>query len=177
MERLFVAAWPDEPTIETLRRLPRPDEPGVRWVPEENWHVTLRFLGSSDRDAVIARLGAATLPGCRASLGPAVDWLGPQLVVPADGVDELAAAVRTATEGIGEPPGPRFRGHLTIARTRRGAESAVLGHPITASFAITDVALVRSELTPDGARYTTLATYPTVEPTVEDPTRLRGTGR
>ena len=161
MERLFVAAWPDGPTVETLRGLPRPDERGVRWVPEENWHVTLRFLGTCDGDEVTARLGAATLPTCRATLGPAVDWLGPQLVVPAGGVDELAAAVQTATDGIGEPPRREFRGHLTIARTRRAADSAVLGHPITASFVITEVAVVRSELTPDGPRYTTVATYPT----------------
>lgn len=161
MDRLFVAAWPDAPTAAALRRLPRPDERGVRWVPPEQWHVTLRFLGTCDRDEVEARLGAAHLPGGRARLGPAVEWLGPQLVVPVAGVDELATAVQDATDGIGDPPRPRFRGHLTIARTRRSASSTVLGHPVDGSFPVVEIALVRSDLTSDGPRYTTLATFPT----------------
>ena len=81
--------------------------------------------------------------------------------MPVAGVDELAAAVHAVTDGIGEPPRPRFRGHLTIARTRRSATSTVVGHPVVGSFTVTEVALVRSELTPDGARYTTVATSPT----------------
>lgn len=161
MERLFVAAVPDGPTGEMLKGLPQPDERGVRWVPSEHWHVTLRFLGTCSADDVTARLDGAALPRSQARLGPAVEWLGPQLVVPVAGVDELAASVHDATQGIGEPPRPRFRGHLTIARTRRNATSTVLGHPVTGSFTVTEVALVQSELTPDGPRYTTVATYPT----------------
>jgi RNA 2',3'-cyclic 3'-phosphodiesterase len=162
MERLFVAALPDADTAAALRRLPRPDERGVRWVPDENWHVTLRFLGTCDTAAVVERLGGTELPACRASLGPAVDWLGPQIVVPVSGVDGLAAAVRTATHGIGDPPERRFRGHLTIARTRRAATSSVLGHPVSGGFDVHVVTLVRSEPTPDGARYTIVTTFPTV---------------
>lgn len=162
MERLFVTAWPDDATIDRLRRVPHPEERGVRWVPPHQWHITLRFLGTCRRDEVLARLAAATLPRSSARLGPAVDWLGPQLVVPVTGVDELAGEVHRATEGIGDPPWPRFRGHLTIARTRRSATSAVLGHPVSGSFEVTEVALVRSDLTSDGPRYTTLATFPTV---------------
>lgn len=161
MERLFVAAWPDEPTAGVLAGLPRPDERGVRWVPAEQWHVTLRFLGSCDRDEVVDRLAHAPLPRATARLAPAVDWLGPQLVVPVTGVDALAATVHRATEGLGDPPRPRFRGHLTVARTRRNATSTVLGHPVSASFEVREVALVRSELTTDGPRYTTVATFPT----------------
>lgn len=161
MERLFVAAWPDDRTVETVRSLPRPDERGVRWLPSAQWHVTLRFLGNCDPTEVIARLDVAALPTCLAHLGPAVEWLGPQLVVPVTGVDALAAAVQEATLGLGEPTRRRFRGHLTIARTRRNATSTVLGHPVAGSFVVDDVALVRSELTSDGPRYTTIATYPT----------------
>lgn len=161
MERLFVAAWPDDTTADALRRLPRPEERGVRWVPPEQWHVTLRFLGNCDRDEVAARLHGAEVPGGVARLGPAVEWLGPQLVVPVTGVDELAAAVQRATDGIGDPPGPRFRGHLTIARTRRSACSTLLGHPVDGSFPVAEIALVRSELTSDGPRYTRVAIFPT----------------
>jgi 2'-5' RNA ligase len=161
MERLFLAAWPDATAHELLRSLPRPDERGVSWVAPEQWHITLRFLGTCDRAEVTGRLDVATLPRCVARLGPALDWLGPQLVVPVTGVDELAASVHRATEGIGDPPRHGFRGHVTIARTRRSATPTVLGHPIAGSFEVREVALVRSELTSDGPRYTTVATYAT----------------
>lgn len=161
MDRLFVAVHPDAAASAALRDLPRPDERAVRWVPEEDWHVTLRFLGRCDTTVAAERLAAARLPACHVTLGPAVEWLGPQLVVPAAGVDDLAATVQSATADIGEPPRPRFRGHLTVARTRRGATSSVLGHPLSAAFDVTEVALVRSELTPAGARYTTVATFGT----------------
>jgi 2'-5' RNA ligase len=161
MDRLFIAAWPDPDTSAALALLPRPDERGVRWSRPDQWHITLRFLGNCDRNQVAARLGDAVLPFAHARLGPAIDWLGPQLVVPVDGVDELAAAVHAATDGIGDPPRPQFRGHLTVARTRRNAISSMLGHPFEAELAISEVALVRSELTPDGARYETLMTVPT----------------
>lgn len=162
MERLFVAAWPDPATTAALRRLPRPDQPGVRWVVAENWHVTLRFLGPCDRGDVSERLRAAHLPACRATLGPAVEWLGQQLVVPVAGVDDLAAAVHAATSGIGNPPLRPFRGHLTIARSRRAATSAVLGRPVSVAFDVDEIAVVRSELTSDGPRYTTITTIATV---------------
>jgi RNA 2',3'-cyclic 3'-phosphodiesterase len=109
MDRLFIAAWPDPDTSAALALLPRPDERGVRWSRPDQWHITLRFLGNCDRNQVAARLGDAVLPFARARLGPAIDWLGPQLVVPVAGVDELAAAVHAATDGIGDPPRPQFR--------------------------------------------------------------------
>ena len=161
-ERLFVAVHPDAAATAALRALPRPDERGVRWVPERNWHVTLRFLGACDPAVATERIATARLPACRVTLGPAVEWLGSQLVVPAAGVDDLAAVVRAATADIGEPPGHRFRGHLTVARTRRDASPTVLGHPIATAFDVSSIALVRSELTPEGARYTTLATFDAV---------------
>lgn len=161
MDRLFVAAWPDAATAAALHELPRPELDGVRWVAPEHWHVTLRFLGRCDRDLVAARLAAVTLPSARARLGPAVGWLGRQIVVPVAGVDDLAAAVALATADIGEPPRRRFRGHLTLARVRRDATSTLVGRPVSGAFDVHAVALVRSELSHTGARYTTIATYQT----------------
>ena len=161
MPRLFLAAWPDAATCSALEALPRPEERGIRWVPPDNWHVTVRFLGEADLDEVRERLTRVVLPATDAFLGPAIESLGPQLVAPARGVDELAAAVAAATADLGEPPRQDFHGHLTIARLRRGARSSVLGHPISSQFTIDRVTLVRSDLHPDGAQYTTVASYPT----------------
>ena len=160
-ERLFVAAWPDAATAALLGDMPRPDQPGVRWVRPEHWHVTLRFLGECDRDAVVERLSTAAPPTARAVLGPAVDRLGPQVVVPVGGVDALAAAVHRATADIGQRSRRHFRGHLTLARTRRGATSTVVGHPVSGAFDVREIVLVRSELGATGSRYTTIAVYPT----------------
>ena len=69
--RLFVAAFPSDEVVEALSSLPRPVEPGVRWVPPERWHATLRFLGDADPDEVAARLARVELPAATASVGPA----------------------------------------------------------------------------------------------------------
>lgn len=168
LPRLFVAAMPDENASAVLRSLARPAEPGIKWVPEANWHVTLRYIGQVEASAVIDELESAVLPTTDALLGPAVERLGGQVVVPVDGVDTLAAAVRRATAPVGDIDPRPFFGHLTIARTRRGATSSVLGSLVSARFAVTRVALIESELRPTGAIYTTVATFPTVEPVSGD---------
>ena len=82
--------------------------------------------------------------------------------MPVGGLDALAAAVGAATAELGERPRRRFVGHLTLARLhRRAAMPEVLGALVDGAFDVTAVALVQSRLHPDGARYETLATWPT----------------
>ena len=119
MTRLFVALWPPDEVREELRQLHRKDQRGVRFVPEDNWHVTLRFLGEADVDEVAAALDTVRFEPAVARLGPAVDVLHERaLVVPVGGSDELAAAVAEAMHNIGEPARKRFHGHLTVARVK-----------------------------------------------------------
>jgi RNA 2',3'-cyclic 3'-phosphodiesterase len=162
MARLFVAVWPPDHVREELAALRRKDQRGVRFLPPENWHVTLRFLGEADPGAVADALDGAALPPAHARLGPGVDVLAERaLVVPVSGVDELAAAVVAATGRIGDPPRKRFVGHLTIARLKRHARMpSALGAMVEASFDVEEIALVQSRLHPSGARYETLATWP-----------------
>lgn len=165
MSRLFVAVWPPEEVAEELRALRRKDQRGVRFVPPENWHVTLRFLGQADPDAVAAALDGAALPAATARLGGGVDLLFDRLLaIPVDGLAELAAAVEDATAGLGtEPPRRRFVGHLTVARCRKGAHMPpALGALVTGAFSVEEVALVESRLRPTGAEYQTVATWATV---------------
>lgn len=179
MPRLFLAAWPDASTSDALDGLDRPaGEPGVRWVRPANWHVTLRFLGDTDAAEVIERCSDAEFPTATARLGPEIERLDRrQIVVPVDGVDVLAATVGRATVDLGEPARRPFRGHLTIARTKPGAVSSVLGRPIDAAFDVDEVALVESDLTSRGAVYTTVATFPTREPFNPSATRIRSPQR
>ncbi len=163
MARVFVAVWPPARVRAALAALPRPSVQGVRWLPEENLHVTLRFLGDVEPHDVTDRLQATSLPAATAALGPAVTMLGRHVVmVPVAGLDGLAATVLQATDDLGEPARRRFLGHVTLARCKRdGAGREVCGAPLDLTFDVDGVAVVTSETHPDGARYTTRATVPT----------------
>jgi 2'-5' RNA ligase len=152
MPRLFVAVWPPDDVVAQLAALPRPELPGVRWTTPDQWHVTLRFLGEADPDDAADRLARAELASATAELGPRVSRLGSGVVtIPVAGLDRLAAAVDAAFD---EPPDHRFRGHLTLARVRRGrSPPGLLGEPFQARFPVDDVTLVVSTLSPHGARY------------------------
>lgn len=171
--RLFVCVWPDEETRAALRGLHRKDQPGVRFVPEENWHVTLRFLGEADPGAVAEALADVRVPPVDAFAGPAVDLLSDHsVIVPVDGLDGWAAAVNRATRGLGDAAvRKRFVGHITLGRLGgrarrggygRGGLPGLIGTPVAATLRATELALVVSHLRPDGARYDTLASFPAV---------------
>jgi 2'-5' RNA ligase len=149
----------------------------VRWSTRDQWHVTLRFFGELAAAEVSRALellaqAAASLPG-RAPLevlgGPATRFMGPGLIIwPVDGLAVAAAAVETATAGIGQPPPDRrFVGHLTIARGRRGTDLRRARHllqPLAASWLVSSLSLVQSELHRDGARYREIASIPVGAP-------------
>jgi 2'-5' RNA ligase len=160
--RLFIAVWPTEEVVEELAALPRKDQRGVRFVPPENWHITLRFLGEANPNEVIDALDEVEFPTSFARLGPGVDVLSDRsLVVPVTGLDELAEVVRHHTAHIGQAARRRFVGHLTLARLKPDADMPrALGAFVQAEFEVGEVALVQSRLDPDGARYSTIHTWP-----------------
>lgn len=160
MARLFVAAWPPAAVLDAIEALPRPDEPGVRWIARERWHVTLRFLGECEVEAAEEALAGVVAAPAVAVVGPAVSRLGRDVVcLPVGGLDPVVAAVRSATEAVGRPPDPRpFAGHLTLARLRGRAACGVTGTAFQASFPVAEIALVVSEHGHDCPRYRTVAT-------------------
>ncbi len=162
MARLFVAVWPPDDVVERLTALPRKDQRGVRFVPPDRWHVTLRFLGNVHRDDAVNALDGAVLPPARARLGPGVDVIADRaLVVPVAGLDALAAAVTKRTSQLGEPPRKRFVGHLTLARLKPHAQMPrAIGAFVPDEFDVSEIALVQSRLDPQGARYETLQSWP-----------------
>jgi 2'-5' RNA ligase len=162
MTRLFVAVWPPDGVLDRLNDLERPRDQGVRWLPTANLHVTLRFLGDADIDDVVDALDPVLLPAATATVGPAIDVFAERsLVLPVNGVDDLASVVHSATHDLGtERERRRFVGHLTVARLARGARPArSAGCLFQASFEVTEVALVASTLTDTGAVYETVATW------------------
>ena len=135
--------------------MPRPYLDGLRWTGPERLHVTLRFLGECDEADAAAALRRVSFAPARVTLGPTLARLGRGVVmVPARGVDDLAAAVARATGNIGQPlPSRRFTGHMTVARFRRDPSPSQWPPKslptLDTSFTASEMALVRVE--PSGA--------------------------
>jgi RNA 2',3'-cyclic 3'-phosphodiesterase len=113
--------------------------PGARWVPAENYHVTLRFIGETpswkaeEIDHALAALRAPGFPLTLAGLGTferggrsAALWVG---VERTPALDHLRAKVETALQRIGlEPERRRFAPHVTLARVEAVPEAKLVAH-------------------------------------------------
>jgi 2'-5' RNA ligase len=88
--------------VAQLAALDRPTRPGIRWTTEDQWHVTLRFLGEVGEEELervkgaLERLGSVRPSGPAAAVGPA----GEQ----AESVNQLEPVVASA-EPAGVPVG------------------------------------------------------------------------
>jgi 2'-5' RNA ligase len=161
VRRLFVAIWPSPSLMLLLGGLVRPAREGLRWTTEDQWHVTLRFLGriddaqESELRSILAETAARSGP-VQARAGPSPRRLGQSIwALPVDGLGPLAESVLASTSRLGEPPTHRqFQGHITLARARRPRALAGLPVPeVEAAWNVSEVTLVSSDLRPDGARY------------------------
>ena len=161
-----MAVWPSEDVVRTLLTLARPEVPGLRWTSEDQWHVTLRFLGSCDPRDVEPAFERIEAAPTAAVMGPAIDSFGTAVLhVPVAGLDGLAQATLDATADVGEPPEDRpFRGHLTLARApRRGPKvdlTPYVGQPLAGEWPVDELTLVSSKTGPAGATYEVVAALP-----------------
>ncbi|NLG52005.1 MAG: RNA 2',3'-cyclic phosphodiesterase [Chloroflexi bacterium] len=183
--RVFIAIELSSEILIALEKVQRQleQEPGgeaARWTDKNSIHLTLKFLGEVPRERLDAITQAMRLACSRhapfdltvAGLGcfpnarrPRIVWAGVQeptgdlLALQADIEQELARARFPKEER-------RFTPHLTIGRTRKTArpqEVEALGSLVAASpvgelgnMRVTGVALMRSDLRPQGAIYTQL---------------------
>ncbi len=202
MARLFIAVWVPEAVRATVRAALAarrsavraadeeaagdrvPPDGGLRWIPEEDWHVTLAFLGQvGDVHAAVEVLcgSALELPGpIEAAAGPATACFGRRVLhVPVTGLVALSQAVAAASwpPGAGAALDREPVPHITVARSgpsrsgpsrsgsagphapRPGGGVRVFaGIPVAARWMVDAVALVSSETLLAGARYTEVAT-------------------
>ncbi len=158
-------------------------EAGVRasWVPEENFHLTLCFLGNISHDDVVAldeavsdslaehdalQLALGGIGAFPSARRPAVVWNGVEVLQgnPAGLYETLSAVVAD----FGIPLERRaFQPHVTLFRMRRGHGTGAVTRclerasaPASDAFWVDNVALWRSELRRGGAAYHVLKEYP-----------------
>jgi len=162
--------------LDTIREQVR-----IGWTREENWHLTLMFLGDwpAERlESLSGALNAAVAGHGSFVLQPGVVGAFPGLKKPRvlflhlDGGDPLRALAADVREAVNRewPEGPQdnraFRPHLTLARVKRpllGPESILLKALDLGAWEtvpVSSVHLVESELLPRGPRYTDRAILP-----------------
>jgi 2'-5' RNA ligase len=148
----------------------------VRWVTEENFHLTLRFFGNLDRKPLekaseIVRgldqgFSAVTVRIAGASAFPSLTRPQTLWVAIGDAAGEIDTLVSMIDRRIREagfgPEDKPWKSHLTVGRVAR--DRTVRMDPAWTAgltwdaglFTITTVALMQSELRPQGPRYTPL---------------------
>jgi 2'-5' RNA ligase len=178
--RLFIAldlpgelrAWAQERQGELKRFFAAA---ALRWMPADQWHVTLRFLGEWPERKTAAALAAMKRaaqetppfsmslgkPGCFSGPRMGALWLG--VDVGKESLAQLAASLNNQLEAEGFPKEVRpFRGHVTLARGRQKISSAELRRfslsPPCPEAPIHRLHLYQSVLDSQGARYMRLHT-------------------
>ncbi len=181
--RLFVAVDPGErlradlaTRLDTWRRLW-----DLKWVPPENLHLTLRFLGErpethlaglSDALAGVAAAHAPCEP-VTGGLDVFPNWRRPRVLFlqndGADALTALAADVGAALDArFPEASGDDrpFRAHLTLARIKRPLDRPdrealrALAAPSAHAWTVRELRLMESRLTPRGAVYAARGVFP-----------------
>ncbi|MDX1486022.1 MAG: RNA 2',3'-cyclic phosphodiesterase [Alphaproteobacteria bacterium] len=176
MIRVFVGLELPEAVRERLYGL-RGGVPGARWIEPENIHLTLRFIGNVEEDAVadidgtLARIDFPAFDLEIAGTGefsrgrrPAMIWAG---VAPNPPLIELQRRIERAVVRLGFPPeGRRYTPHVTLARIKNGAPMPVREFIAQnnllriAPFPVTHFTLFSSHRGRRAAHYRAEAAYP-----------------
>ncbi len=181
--RTFVAANLDPGLRERLARLQerlKETRADVAWVRPENLHLTLKFLGEVEETALGAvadairpvaaghgpfRLAFAGLGAFPQPRTARVVWIG--VGDGSEGLAELHARLQATLEPLGfQREGRPFTSHLTLGRVRGPGRReqlamAVMSMPAEplGEMVLDRIDLMRSELRPEGARYSVLHTF------------------
>jgi len=176
MMRLFVAlSLPDQ----VRERLAQVEDrlPGARWLDEDSYHITLRFIGEVDgglADDIAHELARLDGRGFELSLqglgyfneGPKARQLWAK-VEKTEPLSRLQQKVENALQRVGcKPERRRFTPHVTLARLKNTPVDMVapfvLRHSLLrlGPFPVEDFVLFRSYLTGEGPIYRAEAVYP-----------------
>ena len=191
--RLFVALDIDpdiRKRIAEFRDQMRALAPDVRWVGPETFHITVQFLGETDKlDGIRGALTQVTSPSVPLTFrgtgffpspkSPRVFWVG---IESDETLQQLAHSVGAALEPLGfEGDRGPYKPHLTLARAGSGRPKGVRGEqpapglralgiklqalaqPEFGTMTAREFFLYESKLSPKGAQYVKLSRYPLAE--------------
>jgi RNA 2',3'-cyclic 3'-phosphodiesterase len=190
MKRLFLAIPLPEDVRKTLAavvkraaaaEVPHWGDRVAKWVPPENLHVTLKFLGDvaeGDIEPLVTALAKVASPGPFKLHTHQLELFpkrGPVRVITAglDGDLHSLTLLHRGIEGVTEEFGVQrddrpYRPHVTLGRVRSRVEvrrrcmetlSGISQIP-PAEFAVTEFVLMESRLSQTGSTYTPIAQFP-----------------
>jgi len=176
--RLFVALPIPDDVADSLSAM-QGGVPDANWVPSENFHITLAFIGevdggmAQDIDEALATIDGPVLDVALAGVDHFVDGHQPKAlyaaVVQEERLTRLQEKVSSALRGEGVKLDRRkFRPHVTLAHFNRRAEIGhhmaqfVASHSLfrAGPFEVDHFRLYSSMLRPDGSIYEVEAEYP-----------------
>ena len=156
--RLFFALWPPARTARALAEWAREAQQltGGRVTDEAKIHLTLAFLGEADPEdaaraasAVEARTHELPIEKCHYWRENNIVWVGPRDTPEA--LKALHQQLKSALERAGFVLERRpFAAHVTLVRKARAAKLPAIP-PV--QWPVREFVLVRSALSPKGARY------------------------
>jgi RNA 2',3'-cyclic 3'-phosphodiesterase len=169
----------------TALRREIPERMGARWVPLDNLHLTVRFIGHVPDDRVAAVLESLEAPlvarafdiefsGCGRfppSGAPRVLWIGLQRGL--EPLRHLHDTFNARLRPFGYDPEPRpFSAHLTLARFKdaRGRDARLVDEALTRLVTrpvvqpVERVIVFESRLSPKGPRYLPVRAIPLTPP-------------
>lgn len=169
VQRLFFALWPDENLragiTQAVREAVRGS--GGKPVAPENYHVTLKFLGSVDASrkgalcAAAARIRVSPFEVIFDRIGfwaqPRILWLGAESVPAPLAALVQALEAMAAAEGF-EPESRPYRPHVSLARKVSSPDLTGACGPIR--WRAENFVLAASETVREGAHYRVLRSWP-----------------
>lgn len=178
--RLFIAIPLPEAVRAQLRRQQdglKPRREAIAWTKDEQLHLTLRFIGETEKHLVepvadlldrlaerhaplALRLGPPGFFGGERS--PRVLWTGLEGDLPA--LETLARRLELGLQGLGFERAPqRFKPHLTLGRVKACRPDLLAAHlgapPLPLAFRVEELRLVESTLKPAGAIHDVLTRH------------------
>ncbi|MEL0105677.1 MAG: RNA 2',3'-cyclic phosphodiesterase [Rhodospirillaceae bacterium] len=174
--RLFIGLALPENIRSTLSAV-QSGLPGAKWVKPENFHMTLRFIGDTERrvaEDIDSSLSDIRVPafdmklsglGCFETKGRVRSlWVQ---VLKSEPLKRLHEKIESAVVRTGfEPERRKFKPHITLARFKGGASSDRIGMFMEThngiqieSFTVNQFTLFRSHLGGEGSVYEPLAEY------------------
>ena len=160
--RLFFALWPDWEIRQSISQgvMPYLDDVCGRKVSQQQWHITLAFLGhinddivsciQHQADKVTGQAFELTLDTLGHWSRPKVVWLGCASVPEA--MRALVNSLNTELQGCGyEPEYQDFKAHMTLMRKVTRRPGTFEFNPI--HWAVNQFVLIESQMNHHGSKY------------------------